>query len=105
MKRLVQNRLFASFALISIAITYIYAMSIVDDPRMVDGALNFQEATWLELVLAIGSVILCVSLWLSALASSFGSGKKLWGFAILFIWPVCFIYSFMVNFIWGGNDQ
>ncbi|MDH5191906.1 MAG: hypothetical protein OEW89_11745 [Gammaproteobacteria bacterium] len=100
MKKLIENK---SFVLASIAILIIvglYIASIMDEPRMADGALEFDEASTIEIIFIMLAPISGITMWILATFHAFGSGKKLWGIMNFIAWPVAFVYALLLNYKW-----
>ena len=103
MKKLLENKKFVLAALATFAIAIAYAFSITDEPRMSDGALEFSEASIIEIIIIMLAPISGITMWALTVVHSFSSGRKIWGVVTLFAWPLAFLYALLLNFIWEPN--
>ncbi len=104
MNQLIENKIFVFVAFAALLVAFGYVYSIMDEPRMADGALEFSEASIIEIIIIMFAPISGITMWTLAFIHSFKHGRKTWGVIILFAWPTAFLYAVMVNFIWTTNS-
>ena len=73
---------------------FAYGYSIIDDPRMADGKLDYSEAYIWEAILVALALIIIVGSWLYAAKLTFSCSRWGWMIAVLILWPLSFVYLF-----------
>lgn len=97
-KNMLEKKSFIYVAFLALLITFSYSFSILDDPRMSDGMLEWKEAKVFEIIIIMLAPISIISTWFLAIIHSFKSGKKTWGLFTIIFWPVAFIYAIKIVF-------
>lgn len=104
MHKLIESKILVLLAFTALLTAFSYAFSIMDEPRMAEGALELNEASIIEIIIIMLAPIAAITMWVLALAHSFKYGRKAWGVITIFVWPVAFVYAFMVNYVWDINN-
>jgi len=73
---------------------FAYGYTIFDDPRMVDGKLDFNETTIGETILIAQSLIIAFGSLIYAVKLAYSSRRWGWLIAVVMIWPLSFIYLY-----------
>ena len=105
MNNLIENKIFVLVAFMALIITFSYVFIILDEPRMSDGVLKFNETNAFEIMMIMLAPIAGISMWFLAIVHSFNSGRNIWGIITIFAWPVAFLYAVMVNFVWSKISE
>lgn len=73
--------------------TYFGSLDFIGDSRMIDHKLTYDEMYWWEGLIMLQGMMLTFVVYFSSIFHSFGKNKKKWGFLIILIWPLAFIYA------------
>ena len=103
MKNPIENKIFLLSAITALFIALGYAYTILDDPRMLDGGLEFGEASNIEIIIIMLAPISGVTMWILATIHSFRSRRIMWGILTFIAWPIAFLYAVMVNYVWSND--
>jgi len=72
---------------------YFFSLEPFGDPRLNDHALGWGEMYLYEYPIAVFGLISCFAIILSSVFNAWGKSSKFISLAILFIWPLAFVYS------------
>ena len=74
-----------------------YLLAFSGQPRMADGALDGSEMYWPEMALTLAIPLFTfATMWIAARRAYFAGHRK-WIFLVLFVWPLCFVYTLAIN--------
>lgn len=84
-----------SLSLIALMVLYLFGIS--DQPRMADGALSGEEMSLTEKVLTMVTTFSIFAAMFVALRRAARAGRWFWFVVCLFVWPVSYAYTLLVN--------
>ena len=84
-----------ALGLLAAAVLYLWAIS--GQPRMADGGLSGDEMYLAEKALCLVVPLSVLAAMFVAMRRAYLAGSWLWFLACLFVWPVAFVYTLLVN--------
>lgn len=85
------------FALAMLVAAALYLCAISGQPRMADGGLSGNEMSLAEKLFSLAIPLSVFAALFVAMRRAYYAGSWFWFLACLFIWPVTFIYTLLVN--------
>ena len=96
-EKIILNRKLFGLCTVIFITTFVFIFFLFGDPRMADGNLEFYEALWWEIVLIMMGVISILLVWTSSIRYSIKHGHSKWTILVMLIWPLSFLYGFLIN--------
>ena len=84
-----------SLALLCSSFAYLWAIS--GQPRMADGGLSGDEMSWAEKVFVLIVPLSTLATMCIAVRRAYWNGSWFWSLACLFLWPLAYVYTLLVN--------
>ncbi|MGH8025702.1 MAG: hypothetical protein ACREO0_03145 [Pseudoxanthomonas sp.] len=85
------------FALGLLAVAILYLWVISGQPRMADGGLSGDEMNLAEKALCLTVPFSVIAAMFVAMRRAYRVGSWFWFLACLFVWPLTFVYTLLVN--------
>jgi hypothetical protein len=86
---------YLALAILILAVLYLWAIS--GQPRMADGGISGDEMSWAEKLFSLAVPLSLFAAMFVAVRRAYYAGSWFWLLACLFILPVTFIYTLVVN--------
>lgn len=87
-----KSKILGCLALAEMVLLFLFLWWMIGDPRMSDGALEFDEANVFEIAYIMQGVLVIIASWVYGVGSSFSRGSWSWFLGILFMWPLAPVY-------------
>ena len=86
---------YIALGLLAAAILYLWVIS--GQPRMADGGVSGDEMTLTEKALCLAAPLSVFAAMFVAMRRAYRAGSWFWFLACLFVWPLTFFYTLLVN--------
>lgn len=95
--RLIENPRYVKFSTIASVLSWSYFIVVnhFEETRVADGTLSANEIQWWEWGPFLALFVFTFSLYFSALFHASEHKKFGWGIAVLFFWPLAFVYGWV----------